>query len=153
VAWIFGGLFGLILLLIIIGSHFDTPSTAPSSSTAAPPATAATPAAIPTKDTSAQEAKEAQERVLEVLNRSAIELCKDESVKRQPNAKGYIATGHWYEVSHKDVFHVSVDYTLGLPDYGGGHYVPIDPVMVSDCRIARKNDKMSLIKIKFTFAN
>jgi len=152
VAWIFAGSCGLILLLVIIGTQFDTPSAAPSSSTAAPLA-AATPAAVPANATSAQEAKEAEERVLEVLNRSAIELCKDESLKRQPNAKGYIATGHYYDVRQKDTFHVEVEYTLGLPDYGGGHYAPISPVMTSDCRIVRKNDKMSLIKINFTFAN
>lgn len=94
-----------------------------------------------------------QEAQLALLNRSAIELCKVESVKRQPNAKDYVATGHWFQVSHKDTFHVEVDWTLGYPDEGGGHFVPVDPIMISDCRIARKDDKMTLIKIKFTFAN
>jgi len=84
-----------------------------------------------------------QEVELERLNIAAIELCKAETVKRQPNAKDFVAKGHSYKVSQKDVFHVSVDWGLG----------GMDPAMVSDCRIASKNDKMTLTKIKFTFAN
>jgi hypothetical protein len=84
-----------------------------------------------------------QEAQLELLNRAAIELCKAETVKRQPNAKDYVANGHWFQVPQKNTFHVQVDWTLG----------GVGAAMVSDCRIARKDDKMTVNKIKFTFAN
>jgi len=85
----------------------------------------------------------AQEAQLELLNKAAIELCKTETLKQQPNAKDYVAKGRWFQVSQKDTFHVQVDWTLG----------GVDPAMVSDCRIARRNDKMNVVKSKFTFAN
>lgn len=84
-----------------------------------------------------------EEGALARLNSAAIEVCKAETVKRQPNAKDYVAKGSWFKVSQKDVFHVAVDWGLG----------GIDAAMVSDCRIANKNGKMTLTKIKFTFAN
>ena len=84
-----------------------------------------------------------EEVALARLNLAAIEVCKAETVKRQPNAKDYVAKGSWFKVSQKDEFHVSVDWGLG----------GIDVAMVSDCRIANKNGEMTLTKIKFTFAN
>lgn len=84
-----------------------------------------------------------EEAALATLNLAAIEVCKAETVKRQPNAKDYVAKGSWFKVPQKDVFHVSVDWGLG----------GIDALMVSDCRIANKNGKMTLTRIKFTFAN
>jgi hypothetical protein len=84
-----------------------------------------------------------EEVALARMNLAAIEVCKAETVKRQPNAKDYVAKGSWFKVSQKDVFHVSVDWGLG----------GTDALMVSDCRIANKNGNMTLTKIKFTFAN
>jgi len=84
-----------------------------------------------------------QEAQLELLNKAAIELCRAETVKRQPNAKDYVAKDSWFPVSRKDTFHVQVDWTLG----------GIDSAMVSDCRVVRRSDKMTVVKIKFTFAN
>ena len=126
VAWIFGGAFCFIVLVIVIESRFDTPS---SSAIPANPTTAAqTPATTSAPDAYSYE--------------SAIEFCKAEAIKRQPNAKGYVATGRWFP-ARPNQFHIQVDFGLGGPL----------ALMTSDCRIARKNDRLTLSKINFTFAN
>jgi hypothetical protein len=140
------GLFLVLFALWIIGCSGDS-STRTNSATAQAPKT----------DTEKPVEKNGQdyapiyhphedapdEVALERLNSIAIEVCKAETVKRQPNAKDYVAKGSWFKVPQKDTFHVSVDWGLG----------GIAAVMVSDCRIANRNGQMTLTKIKFTFAN
>lgn len=77
---------------------------------------------------------------------TAIDLCKAETIKRQPNASTFVP--HAYEVSEKqptiDTLHVQIGWGLAYD---------AEPAMVSDCRVSRRNNNLTLSKIKLTFAD